>query len=258
MATERSIKINIPNKSLLELKKGGYQLVVFRGSASLSEDTKSTVFMTIDAKDLQEQNTITWSDQYYGFISKSTLRDGFKVNASSSRRMDLGDQLHIAQDNTTLKVETPTKAIPSQSIQIVNDGDATVCGYSMTHPHSKTPAQICAASVPGKSNTNIMPLNRYLVMFTSNKAFAENVAVSSVETNAALIEYEQHTESREVTYNYESGLWAQGVNEFAMYGETNGWLKNLWGGVKKVGKVILNKSLNVVGDAAVGVVKSYI
>ncbi|PKF49303.1 hypothetical protein [Enterovibrio nigricans] len=260
MTTQRTIKVNIPNKSLLALKKGGYKMVIFRGVASLSEDTKSTVFMSVDASNLQEQNEISWNNQYYGFTSKSSLVCGGRVHASSSRKMDLGDVLTIGEDSTTLSVTTPNDSnlVEQYLLKVHNDGESTVCGFSMTHPHTSQPAQICAASIPGKSKASIMPLDRYMVMFTSNQGFDENVAVSHITSNSAIIDFNQHVESREVTYNYDSGLFAQGCDMDSMFfdpTETNGWLSNTWNTIKKAGKVVLNDTLNIVGKQAVNVIK---
>lgn len=244
MPTKRSISINIPNDSLLALKNGNYKLVIFRGSASSVNDIKSTVLMTIEPVDLQEQNVINWEEQFYGFISKSALTHKKQVNPMSIQAMEFGDELHVNSDGTTATLKTPSQPTASNSLTFINDGDSTVCGYSMTHPSKNKPASICAANISGRAKANLMPLNRFMLMFTSDSAFDESMFISYIETNAAIVDYEQDTASRHVSYDFSTGYWSQGVDKDAMYRSTNGWLSNIWDETKDDGQIALNDILN--------------
>jgi hypothetical protein len=258
MSVNKNLVVNLCSDTLAKVQKQQLNLIIMQGTASDKVvSLMNAVVAKIPHSNLFEQNQIELSQELVGFISKSSLISGSRIDATTSRSVHLGDTFMIDEDNSTVRVIEPDEKSDSKSFVFDNRGDDTIVGYSVYG--GKNVSHVCAASIPGRSTLEVMPLNRYLLYFTSDNIFDENYAISELKGNAAIVDYEEETASREVIWDYHTGLWAKGNDFNAMYHPTNNWLTNIASSVSSVVGTAVNKVSSIInsplGKTAISVAK---
>ncbi|WP_394156895.1 hypothetical protein [Vibrio campbellii] len=254
MSVSKHLVVNLCSDTLKRVQKQKLNLIIMQGTASNNPDSlTNSVVAKISHEDLFEQNRIELHQKLIGFITKSSLESGTRIDATTSRNINLGDTFEIAEDNASVTVIEPDHVSDSETFSFVNKGDETTVGYSVYG--GENVSHVCAAPIPGRSTLEVMPLNKYLLYFTADDIFDRNYAITTLKGNAAVVEYEDHTSNREVTWDYHTGLWSKGSDFNAMYHPTNNWLTNLVSTAGSVVKTVGSAINSPLGQAAISVAK---
>lgn len=222
----KNLTVNLSTETLAKVNKQKLNLILMQGTASSNVNSlTNAVIAKVKYSDLFEQNNIKLYQSLIGFITKSTLVSGTRIDATTSRQIKLGDNFVISEDNSTVNVIEPDEDTGSKTFMFTNKGNETTVGYSVYG--GKKVSHVCAAHIPGRSSLEVMPLNKYLLYFTTDNIFDENYAITELKGNAAIIDYEEDTADREVVWDYHTGLWSKGSAFNALYHPTNNWLTNI-------------------------------
>ena len=230
---EMTLRLKLNTKTLKFLRDGNYNLTIYKGVKSSNESISSTVWCSVSAKKLLENNTFTWSNEFQAFISNKSVASGIKIKASTARHIDLGDKFTI--NDGTVKV---TYDGTENKILTVNDGHSFTTGLSVRAPGSNQELYrpIFVVTMPGRSSLTITPKEKLLVAFTTSSSKKLSMPVSEIHTAAATIEYFDEIDSHEISYDFDSGIW-EGIDTNDDT-ENSRWFRFLRRGVHHLNRVL--------------------
>jgi hypothetical protein len=186
MATQYSIGVSLNNSQLSQFSTEKLALKVFKGVQSESGGGALPVWLNIGTADISANMSITWSEQYGGYIDKSQgLVDGAVVDANNALPMDLGELL-LVDKSSALSLATGGAAgeitVSNQSVT------PWICGMGqeVTLPDGSSKLQpTCAFPLNGTFYVSMLPYEKILMVFESSQT--DTGSVIEATTSSTII-----------------------------------------------------------------------
>lgn len=88
MSVSKHLVVNLCSDTLKRVQKQKLNLIIMQGTASNNPDSlTNSVVAKISHEDLFEQNRIELHQKLIGFITKSSLESGTRIDATTSRNI---------------------------------------------------------------------------------------------------------------------------------------------------------------------------
>lgn len=197
-ATPFNLKIKMDRPTVLDLKAGKFHLFAFKG-AQVSGDAKPLLWFTTDTYNLETE--LSWTEKFQAYISKTEIKNGVKIDASTATSIDLGQKWKIENPSGGTVVNGEPRKI---AILNTLEGKFT-SGISQEAPDG-TMSMLCAVPLFGNNSENrFAPINKVLVGFATSPFQTGTVIVQSFSAGF-LIDFSRESKPV-VTYSTEKG-WA--------------------------------------------------
>ncbi|WP_420127574.1 hypothetical protein [Longimicrobium sp.] len=162
MASAYSVNLALTGETVATLQEYGFSLYGFRVVAG-SPGAKPVVWFQTSQFELT--NTISWTEQYEAYTSRSSLIPQGQIDTAASYAADLGEVLQV---NNPMGIgEVSEVGGTAGAICIVNlTSNRFTCGISQTRPDGSS-GPICAFPLLGNNMDEIIPIEKVFLMFSS-------------------------------------------------------------------------------------------
>lgn len=162
MSDTYSIQILLDDATLTKLAQQKLSLNAFKGVRTNSGGGASTVWLSTN--NFAETVTISWAEQYGGYVENQQFSTGLTVVANDVKQMDLGDILSV--DSTG--VPSVSTGGASGDITVLNKGNKPWTG-GMGQMVQGSLSPLCAFPLNGNFSITMMPYEQVLLVFESGQ-----------------------------------------------------------------------------------------
>jgi len=199
------IDITMSTTTVDELKNEGYALYAFKAVQTASKGGaplvwfKTTSFLT--------STSVTWEEEYQAYISTDEIVANGVVTATTYCEIDLAQTANVTQNGNISGSAGGT----ANAISLFNQGNAPwTAGISQLSGGVANP--MCAIPLHGNGLDVIAPIEKVLLMFTSNTVNTGTVVYKSY-SQGALIDLTTG-QQRAVSFDIDNG-WSWGTSTWA-------------------------------------------
>jgi hypothetical protein len=220
------ITINMTAATIATLMDTNSALVGFKAVQANANGALPAIWFSTQR--YSQPTQLTWSDQFQGFASSSSIAPDETVMMSFSVEMRLGQTLTLSQYGQGMV----SPGGPASAISIANQGMAqTTCGIAQPSPLGGGPVPYCAVPLPPASMTVLAPLDRVLLLF-STMQINEGTLLSQAFASGLLIDVTAAGGQCVVEFDIDNGWsaggasWAQDVAQGAQLAPlllSSGW-----------------------------------
>lgn len=210
-ASDYQVTITMSDTTANALSLAGFFLYGFKAVQSTNNSGLPLVWFKTQT--YSTNTVITWAEQYEGYTSTSTLIPNGEIVATFSAPMALGQTLLVNQPTGTGEVDNG--GVPTAiSIQSAVQKQFT-CGISQTPSGSTTPSPMCAFPLYGDTLDVIAPIEKVLLMFSTNpvntgvvieQSFSAGLLIDLTSSNQRQVSYDINT-----GWSWDGGAWGQPI-----------------------------------------------
>lgn len=224
-----NVSLNIDTATVKQLRDQGYTLYAFKGIKPSSRATLSTVWFSL--KDYMEENTISWTENYQGYITISRLYNGTSINSWTKKNMSEGNIATVYSTGVgALTISTDPNATTSEPISqtaynFYNPSKTIfTCGLCHNNPDGRV-RPICATPLNPRNVVPIVPIQKVFFFFSTGELNLGQ-AFSQATSDGILLDLTMNP-SMTISYSIQD-TWITGGNSAASK-QTAQPFFDLWG-----------------------------
>jgi hypothetical protein len=158
-----TINIELSSQTINALAQGGFTLYALKAVKTMARG--GAPLLWYGARGFTSVTQVVWEDQYAAFVSTSQIIANGVVVAKASVDIDLGQTAEVAQTGRmTLSGDGAAGAV-----SILNQGDREWT-TGLFQSIAGEPSLVCAVPLYGQNLDVIAPVERVLLMFSTNTA----------------------------------------------------------------------------------------
>lgn len=185
MSDNYSIQISLNDATLQALSDQNLALHAFKGVQANVGGGASTVWLTTN--NFGETTTISWEEQYGGFVENQQFGTGITVLASDVKAMDLGDILSVDNSGAS-NINTGGTA---GDIIVLNKGNKAWTGgmgQVVVNPATNQGelSPLCAFPLNGHFGITMMPYEKVLLVFESGQTDTGSVVEETTSSTIVI------------------------------------------------------------------------
>lgn len=209
VGTTYQIQFTMDSATLAKLV--GSSLVAFKGVSlgSGTNDNGAAPVAWFTSSEFGPLTTLTWTEDYYGYVSQDGIVPNGSIEASNSTGMTLGEVANIdGQLNMTVEEGGEAGCITLNN----TSGNSYTCGIAMA-ANGGVPQPICAFPLYGNHTDVFIPEERVFLMFVGSTIDTGTVFEQSVGPGL-LVDLTSAANRTGISYDINNG-WAWGSAPWA-------------------------------------------
>ncbi len=165
------IQLNIDTVTLKALRDQGYTLYAFKGVKPSSKATLSTVWFALE--DYMEENSISWYEEFQGYISKAKADNGAQISMTTRRDMSAGNLATVDAEGegilTTSTSSGSNDPIAASAYNFYNPSKTIFsCGLTHNNPDGAS-VPICTTPLNPGNAVPIVPIEKVFFFFSTKE-----------------------------------------------------------------------------------------